>query len=288
MIANKGRFRTRVRSLFVSDVHVGCPHARVELLTQFLAAYHPRRLYIVGDFIDGWKLRRSFRWQPSDTRLLKQLLAMAQEGTEICYAPGNHDAFLREFLEDLGVVQLADEFIHVSPMGRRFLVLHGDRFDWVETHAPWLSWLSSQVYRWMLWGDRGINFARRRPQGRYQLCGWLKSGVKGMVRHFSRFEQALVEAARARGCGGIVCGHIHQPRIAVWGDVVYCNTGDWVENCTAMIEYEDGRLELIASGGTCLGQSAERILQPASSDWVASHFVRSGERDGQDLLQPCR
>lgn len=249
MIASYGRCARRVRSLFVSDLHLGCRHSQADAFSIFLADYQPDHLYLVGDFIDGWKLRRSFHWPDVYHRLLRQIISLARQGTHVYYAPGNHDAFLRHYLDDFGFVQVADQFVHLAPTGERFLVVHGDRFDWVETSAPWLSHLSTRVYDLLLYANRWGNLLRGKKHGRYGLCRLVKTRVKAMVRHFSQFEQLLADAAGQHGCRGVICGHIHQPKIAHLRGIVYCNTGDWVENCSGLVEHADGSMEIVYFDG---------------------------------------
>ncbi|MCL4192406.1 MAG: UDP-2,3-diacylglucosamine diphosphatase [Thermoguttaceae bacterium] len=248
----------RVRSLFVSDVHLGCPHSRAAELCHLLDCYWADRVYLVGDFIDGWKLRRSWRWNADCSGVLQRLLELRRGGTELCYAPGNHDAFLRSFLGDLGVVRLADRFIHVSPGGCRYLVVHGDQYDWIESHAAWLSAFSSHFYDGLLTANRWINRVRRNADRPYALCRVLKVRVKALVRHFSQFERELQESARAAGCDGVICGHIHQPKIERVDEMIYCNVGDWVENCSAIVEHENGELEVVYYDGT----AGDRLADP--------------------------
>ena len=244
--AVQGRPTQRVRTLFVSDVHLGCRHAQTDAFLSFLSAYQPDTLYIAGDFIDGWKLRRKWRWPAEATRVIRRLIDLSFRGTRICYTPGNHDAFLREFLYDLGIIEIADEFIAETADGRRLLVTHGDRFDRIETGARWMSVDASIAYDTLLSVDRAISWLRHRGRGRkYTLGAAVKRSVKRVVRHISAFEERLVAHAERNFCQGIVCGHIHTPTITRCEDITYCNTGDWVENCTALIEDFDGALRIV-------------------------------------------
>ena len=235
----------RVRSLFISDVHLGSRFANADAFLAFLEAYQPEFLYIVGDFVDGWSLRRSWYWTPTYTRIIQHLFDWASQGVIIRYSPGNHDQFLREYLRDFLWVEIADEFIHESADQLRYLVLHGDRFDDVELRAPWLSRLGSVGYSALLGIDRVINRPRamlgRKP---WRLSGGIKSRIKWVVSFLSGFEQRLVSHAKASGCHGVICGHIHTPALTRLGDIDYCNTGDWVENCSALLEFDDGELRL--------------------------------------------
>lgn len=235
----------RVRSLFISDVHLGSRFAQADAFLAFLEAYQPEFLYIVGDFVDGWSLKRSWYWCPTYTRIMQRLFDWASHGVTIRYAPGNHDQFLREYLRDFLWVEIADEFVHESADKLRYLVLHGDQFDDVELCAPWLSRLGSVGYEALLGLDWFINRLRvmlgRKP---WRLSGGIKSRIKRVVAFSSRFEQRLASQAKASGCHGVICGHIHTPTLTRLGDIDYCNTGDWVENCSALLEFDDGELRL--------------------------------------------
>lgn len=251
--------RRPIRSLFISDVHLGCKHSQAKELLEFLKQHQPKYLYIVGDFIDGWRLKRRWRWLTDYDALLHHLVALRQSGTRLFYTPGNHDSFLRGFLQslcDVRLVSIRDQFIHRTADHRRFLVLHGDQFDGVEHHAQWLALLGCIVYDALLTLNRFINRLRGKATDPYAFSASVKRRVKWLVRHFSRFESRLASAARNHRCDGIICGHIHVPRIADLDNLIYCNTGDWVENCSALVEFDDGRLELIRYDGTLIGHVA--------------------------------
>jgi UDP-2,3-diacylglucosamine pyrophosphatase LpxH len=240
------RTPTSVRSIFVSDIHLGCKHSRANLFLSFLETYRPKNLFIVGDFIDGRKLRRTWRWDPTYNRILQRLVEMSRRGTRLFYTPGNHDAFLRHFLYNLGPVQIADEFVHRTADGRRFLITHGDQFDRIETGASWLSVLASAAYDLLLSADAVLNRLRGAPQhATYALSAAVKHRVKKCVAFISDFEERLARHARSVACDGVICGHIHTPAIIDRGDITYCNTGDWVEHSTALVESDSGKLEIL-------------------------------------------
>ncbi|MGE0760893.1 MAG: UDP-2,3-diacylglucosamine diphosphatase, partial [Pirellulaceae bacterium] len=201
--------RSRLRTVFVSDVHLGCKFSQADRFLQFLEAHQPEHLYIVGDFIDGWKLRKRWYWQSAYLRIFHRLMALRESGTQLYYAPGNHDDFLRHFLHDFGFVQIADEFIHTAADQRRFLVLHGDQFDEVERRFGWLSHVGSSLYDVILWANATINRVRRGLRlSELQFSARLKLSVKQAVRFVSQFEERLAEHARQYFCDGIICGHI--------------------------------------------------------------------------------
>jgi len=239
------------RSIFVSDVHLGCRHARTDAFLEFLHRHQPEYLYLVGDLIDGWKLRKGWYWHSAYTAIVDRLLELARRGTRIYYTPGNHDDFLRRMprLPTMENIEIADEFIHVTADNRRLLVIHGDRFDKVTTNHLWLSVLGDKAYSLAIAMDRALNAVWRRLGGAtVHLSRFLKDRVKAMANSWSRFEDSLASYAHGQGCQGIVCGHVHSPALVERRDgVSYYNTGDWVENCTAIIEHADGRLHLLNS-----------------------------------------
>lgn len=246
MPTDQGWSRRRVRTMFVSDVHLGCRHAHVREFLDFLRRHQPDQLYIVGDFIDGWKLRRSLAWQPLFNEVLGRLYELYEEGTSLFYTPGNHDAFLRKFAWNFGFAKVADEFVYQAGDGRRFLVTHGDKFDRVECGARWMSYAASFGYDALLSANWLASRWRGEPKaGRYTFSAGVKRRVKQLVRYISDFETRLTDHSRQMGCDGVICGHIHTPALAQLGAQTYVNTGDWVENCTAFVEYDDGGFQLL-------------------------------------------
>ena len=238
-------FRT-IRTIFVSDVHLGCMHSRADEFLEFLNSHEPESLYLVGDLIDGWKLRKKWRWPQSYNDILDRVETLSARGTEVFYTPGNHDNFLRDFGKRFGFVTLSDEFVHLTADGRRFLIIHGDQFDKFETGAQWLSVLASFAYDVLLTANSLFNrLLKRQGQAKFALSSAVKSQVKHLMRFISDYERKLAGHARKRRCEGIVCGHIHAPNILDIDGIDYCNTGDWVEHCTALIEYSDGEMEIV-------------------------------------------
>lgn len=236
----------QIRTIFVSDVHLGCMHSRANEFLEFLNLHEPESLYLVGDLIDGWKLRKKWRWPQIYNAILDRVEELSAKGTEIFYTPGNHDNFLRDFGKRFSFVTLSDEFVHITADGRRFLIIHGDQFDKFETGAQWLSVLASFAYDVLLTSNNLFNrLLKRKGQKKYALSSAVKSRVKQLMRFISHFEQKLAGHAREKRCEGIVCGHIHAPNILDIDGVNYCNTGDWVEHCSALIEYSDGQMEIV-------------------------------------------
>ncbi|WP_419729958.1 UDP-2,3-diacylglucosamine diphosphatase [Lichenicola sp.] len=240
---------THYRTVFISDVHLGTRGSRADFLVDFLSQIACDKLYLVGDIIDGWRLRKSWYWDAHHDAVLQLILEMVRNGTEVTYIPGNHDEIFRKWLPmrlEIAGIRLCQDAIHETADGRRLLVMHGDEFDSVVRYARFLALLGDRAYSASLVINRGFNLVRRRLGLPYRsLSAWLKRQVKGAVMAIDRFEQALAAEARRRGVDGVVCGHIHHAEMRDIGDVLYINDGDWVESCTALVEHDGGRLELI-------------------------------------------
>ncbi|WP_424136129.1 UDP-2,3-diacylglucosamine diphosphatase [Roseomonas chloroacetimidivorans] len=237
----------RYRSVFLSDVHLGTRGCRADFLADFLRDLECERLYLVGDIVDGWRLRKSWYWDPHHDEVIRLVLRMARHGTEVTYIPGNHDEMFRDWLGlEIAGVKLAGEAEHVTADGRRLLVMHGDAFDSVVRYAKFIALLGDWAYDTALELNRLFNLVRRRFGYPYwSLSQWLKRQVKGAVKAIDRFEEALALEARRRGFDGVVCGHIHHAEMRRIGGVEYMNDGDWVESCTALVEHPDGRFALV-------------------------------------------
>jgi len=236
------------RSVFISDTHLGTRGCRADFLAAFLKSFTCEKMYLVGDIIDGWRLRKSWYWDEMHDEVIKQVLRHARHA-EVLYVPGNHDEVLRNFLPlnlEIGHIRFANEAEHVTASGKRLLVIHGDQFDSVVRYAKFLAHLGDWAYRAALVINRWFNAGRRRLGYPYwSLSAWAKRQVKGAVKAMDRFEEALAHEARKRNFDGVVCGHIHHAENRMIEGVQYLNTGDWVESCTALVEHHDGTLELI-------------------------------------------
>lgn len=239
--------RQRHRTVWISDIHLGTSGCNADLLVDFLKSIECETLYLVGDIIDFWRLKRGWYWPTRHNDVVRCILKMAKTGTRIVYIPGNHDEALRDYVGlSFGGVELAREAIHVTADGRRLLVTHGDMFDSVVMFARWLAFLGDHAYTLTLKLNVWLNLVRRRFGLPYwSLSAHLKKKVKNAVEYVSRFEEAVAHAAAERGADGVVCGHIHSAEIRQFGDVTYYNDGDWVESCTALVEDGDGRLEIV-------------------------------------------
>ena len=238
----------RYQSIFVSDVHLGTRGCRADFLADFLGSVECGQLYLVGDIVDGWRLRKSWYWNAHHDEVIRLVLRHARHGAAVTYIPGNHDEALRDWLGlEMAGVRLAEEAVHVTADGRRLLVMHGDAFDSVVRYAKFLALLGDWAYDVALELNRYVNLARRRLGYPYwSLSQWLKRQVKGAVKAIDRFEEALALEARRRGLDGVICGHIHHAEMRTIGGTLYMNDGDWVESCTALVEHHDGRFELVA------------------------------------------
>jgi UDP-2,3-diacylglucosamine pyrophosphatase LpxH len=235
------------RTIFISDIHLGLRSCRSDSLVDFLRNVQCEKLYLVGDIIDGWRLRRSWYWDAYHDEVIRLILRMARHGTEVIYVPGNHDEIFRDWLGlEVAGVKLLREAEHIAADGRRFLVIHGDEFDGVIRYAKFLAHLGDWAYDTALTMNRWFNFLRRRLGYPYwSLSQWLKRQVKEAVKAIDRFETALSHEAKSRGMDGVICGHIHHAEMRMVNGILYMNDGDWVESCTALVEHQDGRFELL-------------------------------------------
>jgi UDP-2,3-diacylglucosamine pyrophosphatase LpxH len=243
--------RKRVRSIFISDVHLGCRHSNADFLLQFLKAHTCDYLYLVGDIVDGWKMHRDFHWNDTYTMLVRRIFGMVKRGTVVRYTPGNHDEFLRKYLDELktaltGHIEIADEFVHITAHGRQYLVIHGDKFDGISINMPWLARWGDRAYTMLLALNTAMNWCRRRLGLTYKSYSlFMKQNVKRAVSYINSFEDLMAVHTRKRGCHGVICGHIHTPTIKMLDELGYLNCGDWVESCTGIVEHDDGQFELV-------------------------------------------
>jgi len=241
------RRRQDFRTVFISDVHLGSTAANASQLLEFLAGIRCRTLYLVGDMIDVWSLQRQFFWPPEHGRVVRRILEMARCGTRVVYIPGNHDEMFRDYIGlSVDGVAIERRALHVTADGRRLLVLHGDEFDQVVQFNPWLAQLGSRAYEWLIRANAVLNRMRRHfGYPHWSLARYLKHRVKNAVHYIGEFERAVSTAARREAVDGMVCGHIHHPEIRELEGVLYCNDGDWVESCTALVEDADGALRIL-------------------------------------------
>lgn len=261
MMLNTKTAARHYRAIFISDMHLGTKRAQTAALLDFLRSTESDQLYVVGDFIDNWSLRKNWYWDQLHNDVIQKLLRKARKGTKLVYIPGNHDENFRDFLNlRLGRVAILEETVHMSASGKRYLVLHGDKFDGVVRFAPWLARLGDTAYEASMAMNGAINGVRRFFRLPYwSLSAFLKNRVKRAVEFISRFEEAVVREARARRCEGVICGHIHTPDDRMIDGIHYLNDGDWVESCTALVEHQDGTFEIVSWNAEGIQQEMDII-----------------------------
>jgi UDP-2,3-diacylglucosamine pyrophosphatase LpxH len=259
------------RAIFLSDIHLGTRGCQADMLLDFLKYHDAETIYLVGDIVDGWRLRRMWYWPQTHNDVVQKLMRKGRKGARIVYTPGNHDEFLRDFLgTHFGGIEVMEETIHETADGRRYLVIHGDRFDVVVRHARWLAFLGDWAYVSALNLNTGLNILRRRLGLTYwSLSAWAKLKVKNAVNFIGKFEETLAGEAERQGVDGVICGHIHHAADHTEFGTHYINTGDWVESCTAVAEHHDGTFEIIrwadrAEQAPALESGAPRRAQAAA------------------------
>ncbi len=235
------------RAVFISDLHLGTHGCQAEALLDFLKACPSDYLYLVGDIVDGWQLRRKWCWPQSHNDVVQKLLRRARKGCRVIYVPGNHDEFARGFVgHQFGGIEVVEEAIHTTADGRQLWITHGDYFDGVIQCAKWLAYLGDNLYEFTLKLNRHLNRLRTRFGLPYwSLSAYLKRRVKKALTYVGNFEVAVAAEASRRGLQGVVCGHIHHAEMRDVNGILYCNDGDWVESRTALVEHHDGHLELV-------------------------------------------
>jgi len=235
------------RTLFISDVHLGTRSAQAEMLLEFLRENEADTIYLVGDIVDFWRIRRGAIWPQSHNDVLQKLLRKVRKGTRIIYIPGNHDEGLREYCGmRFGGIEIERQAVFETARGKRYLVIHGDEYDVVVRYARWLAFLGDRSYELALFTNAPLNWARKRlGLGYWSLSSYLKLRVKTAVNFIGDFEKSLATEARRREVDGVICGHIHHAASRSFENVHYINTGDWVESCTAVGETISGEFEYI-------------------------------------------
>lgn len=237
----------RVRAIFISDIHLGTPGCQATALLEFLRAHPSDYLYLAGDIVDGWQLRKRWFWPQEHNDVVQKLLRRARKGCKVVFIPGNHDEFARAFVgHQFGGIDVLEDTVHTTLDGRKLWVIHGDYFDGVVQCARWLAYLGDNLYEVTLQLNRHLNRLRTRLGWPYwSLSAYLKHKVKKALNYVTDFEVAVAHEARARGHDGVVCGHIHRAEMRTIHGTLYCNDGDWVESRSALVEHLNGQLELI-------------------------------------------
>jgi UDP-2,3-diacylglucosamine pyrophosphatase LpxH len=249
LIAAKRLVREQVnyRSIWISDVHLGTRHSQVGRLLEFLRQTESEHIYVVGDFIDGWQLRRKWHWADDYNVLIQKLLRKSRKRTRVTFLPGNHDEFLATFLGiHFGAVRLVERTVHTAADGKRYLVLHGHQFDGVAAFNRLLDRVGTVLYDYILDLNLWLNRIRRSLGfGYWSFASYIKSKAKSAVKYVTDYEEAMIQFSRKHGMDGVICGHIHRPEIRAVGGFLYMNCGDWVENCTALVEDFNGNFSLV-------------------------------------------
>ena len=237
----------RYRTIWLSDIHLGTRGCQARALLDFLDTHECEYLYLVGDIIDFWRLKRAPHWPQLHSDVIRTVLSKAQADTTVTLIPGNHDEYLRRFCDlQFGNIMVTREAVHRTLDGRLLLVVHGDEFDGITRCHRWLAETGDAIYDALLVLNRWFNYGRRLVGLPYwSLSAYIKGTVKRAVSVVTAFETALTHEASRRDMHGVVCGHIHRAEMREIGGILYCNTGDWVESCTALVERLDGSLELL-------------------------------------------
>ena len=238
----------RHRSIWISDVHLGTRGSKADLLSDFLKYNDCETLYLVGDIIDGWRMQKKTYWPQAHVNVIRRILTRSKRGTRVIYITGNHDEFLRRYSGmSFGNIHLADEYVHEAPDGSRHWVIHGDAFDGIVCNQKWLALLGDWAYESLLKLNVLFNRGRKMLGMDYwSLSSYLKYKVKKAVSFISDFEKTLAYECRLRNYQGVICGHIHHPEVTMIDDIRYGNSGDWVESCSALVEDQQGNLEVVS------------------------------------------
>ena len=273
----------KVRSVFLSDIHLGTRACQADRLLDFLREHPAEQTYLVGDIIDFWAMSRSISWSQAQNTVVQKLLRRARHGERVVFIPGNHDEALRDYCGIVfGDVEVVNEIVHQTADGRRFLIIHGDQFDQVTRHHRWVAVLGDKAYEtlvrinvWLSWGRRKLGIS-----GYWSLAGYAKRKVKTALNFIFDFEESAIHHARERGLDGVICGHIHWAQIRDIGGLTYVNCGDWVDSCTAIVEHFDGALELVSWGSTL---PQRQLAAPPVEDSLPPVAVPVAARMGETM-----
>lgn len=244
----------QVRSIFLSDIHLGTKACQAHHLLDFLKEYSSEYVFLLGDIVDLWAMSRGgVHWSPAQNTFVQKMLRRARHGEKVIFIPGNHDEAIREYIGvSFGDIIVEQDYIHTAADGRRYLLLHGDEFDQVTRHHKWIALLGDKAYGFLVSVNIYFSWLRRtlKIPGYWSLAGYAKRKVKTAVSFIFNFEDSVIRHVRERGLDGAICGHIHWPMIKEIDGLQYINCGDWVDSCTAIVEHMDGRMELILRSAT--------------------------------------
>jgi UDP-2,3-diacylglucosamine pyrophosphatase LpxH len=259
--------KLKFRTIWISDIHLGTAGCNADLLVDFLHSVECETLYLVGDIVDGWRLRKGWYWPARHNDVVRRILKMATRGTRVIFVPGNHDEMFRQYVGfNFGGIEVIEEAIHVTADNRKLLVVHGDMFDGVVLYAKWLAFLGDQAYALLLTANIWVNKVRKRLKMPYwSLSAHMKKKVKNAVQFVFQFEEAVAHEAQLRGLDGVVCGHIHTAEIRQFGEITYYNDGDWVESCTALVEAADGQMSILDWAESVREQSRKNNAKSAKA-----------------------
>ncbi len=235
------------RTVWISDIHLGTKDCKAKELLEFIKHCRAKKIYLVGDIIDGWALKKRWFWPQEHNDVIQKLLRQARKGTEVIFIPGNHDEFARQFCGlNFGGIQVRHDDVHVTADGKKLWVTHGDLYDNIMQYARWIAFIGDRAYTFALWLNRAFNRIRLKLNYPYwSLSQYLKHKVKAAVSCITAFEDLLIREAKIKQCDGVVCGHIHKAELRIIDHITYANDGDWVESMTALIENHDGSLQII-------------------------------------------
>ena len=256
----------RYRAGWISDAHLGTRGCNATALLDFLRENDFETLYVVGDLIDIWALRRGIYWPQQHNDVIQKILRKSRKGTRVVYIPGNHDDLLAKFCGAYGNITVQKHAVHRLADGRRMLIIHGHELDTVVQNVKWLAFAGDVGYQFLLSLNPFINFVRRRfGLGYWSLSAYAKKRVKDAVSFIGRFEEEIVRYAKKFSVDAVLCGHIHSAAVRQLGDVTYYNCGDWVESCSALIERDDGIVEMVNYHPFSATRTAlKRITAPVS------------------------
>jgi UDP-2,3-diacylglucosamine pyrophosphatase LpxH len=263
-----------VRAIFLSDIHLGTRACQAERLLDFLRDHTSDYLFLVGDIFDFWAMSRGISWSPAQNTVIQKVLRRARRGEKVILIPGNHDEALRDYAgTSFGDVSVVREWIHTGADGKRYLLLHGDEFDQVTRYHRWVALLGDVFYDLLVRANVSLSWIRRHLglPGYWSLAGFAKRKVKKALSFIADFELSATHAVRARGVDGVICGHIHSAAIKSLDGVVYVNCGDWVDSCTAVLEFHDGRLEVVHQAATAPSTVPALLSDPRPAPTPLSH-----------------
>jgi UDP-2,3-diacylglucosamine pyrophosphatase LpxH len=273
----------RVRSIFLSDIHLGTPACQAGALLEFLKAYDSENLFLVGDIIDFWAIRRrGVYWSTEQNTVVQKILKRARHDVQVIFVPGNHDEAVREHVgASFGNIRVERDYVHTAADGKRYLLIHGDEFDQVTKYHRWLAILGDQAYDLVVRVNKWLSWVRRtlKVPGYWSLSGYAKLKVKKAVSFIFDFEDSVLRHAKERGVDGVICGHIHSAVIRDADGIVYINCGDWVDSCSAIVEHHDGRMELLRWDGE---NEILVALPPVAAGAPARLLFRDRERARSD------